>query len=139
LTGLAADERLGFPPEALDHYWEDWSVDAIQRRARNPNQVLLAARLGGELAGLLLGSVPEGGVATVVWLLVAEEFRRRGVGGGLFREACRRYRDMGCHKLRLTVPDRQTVRFYEKQGMRVEGFHPDHWWRLDFWSMGLSL
>lgn len=138
LVGLSA-EGMGFPEEALRYYRDSWSVDTIAQRARNPQQVLLAARKKGELVGLLMGMQPEGGVATIVWMLVAPEFRRQGIGCRMFEEACRRYRDMGCHKVKLTVPNKQAVRFYEKQGMQMEGFHSNHWWRLDFWSMGKFL
>jgi ribosomal protein S18 acetylase RimI-like enzyme len=132
-------EGLGFPEQALGYFRDSLTVDSIAQQAQNPKQVLLAARRKGELVGLLLGTPPEGGVATIVWVLVAPECRREGIGCQMFQEACRRYRDLGCHKVKLTVPNEQTVQFYEKQGMQVEGFHANHWWHVDFWSLGKSL
>ena len=139
LTTLSADSALGFSEEALRHYWAVWTVEAIRQRAVDPRQVLMTARVNGQLAGLLLGTSPEGGVATIIWVLVADEYRRQGVGGRMFMEACHRYRLLGCHKIKLTAPTLQAVAFYEKQGMKREGFHPDHWWRKEFWSMGMTL
>jgi len=134
------EEGIGFPEKALCYYRENWTVDIITQRARNTQQVSLAAReQKEEIVGLLLGVPAEGGVATIVWVLVAPEFQRQGIGSKMFREACRCYRGMECHKIKLTVPNKQTVRFYEKQGMQVEGFHADHWWHLDFWSMAKIL
>ncbi len=135
----SADDVLGFPRPALDHYWAVWSCQAIKMQLVNPGSVMLAARQGGRLVGILLATPPEGGVGTVIWLLVASALRGKGIGSLLFSEACLCYRRLGCHKVKLTVPSAAAVAFYEKQGMKIEGAHPDHWWRMDFWSMGLLL
>ena len=138
LTHVASEE-LGFPEEALRHYRETWTDEEIAQRAQSQEYVLLAARKDGELIGILIGTPPEGGVGTVPWLLVSPKCRGQGIGNRMFDEACSRYRAMGCHKVKLTAPNKRAVRFYEKQGMRVEGFHANHWWRLDFWALGKNL
>ena len=133
------DPALGFPQEAIHHYQDGWTEEQIRQKAADPRQILLMATDSDAPIGLLLGTAPEGGVATIIWLLVDSDSRRQGIGGLLFREACREYKSMGCHKLKLTAPTKQAVAFYTKQGMACEGVHPDHWWRMDFWSMGISL
>lgn len=138
LSRLASD-GLGFPEEALEYYRKGWTVDVMQQRARDCRQVLLAAWQGDRVVGLLQGTAPEGGIGTIIWVLVDGEHQHHGVGRQLFDEACRRYRDIGAHKVKLTVPSQDTVPFYERQGMQVEGIHRDHWWRMDFWAMGKVL
>ena len=61
------------------------------------------------------------------------------VGKALFAEAVKAYREKGAHKIKLTVPQEETVRFYEKQGMELEGVHRNHWWNHDFWAMGINI
>lgn len=138
LYDLSAD-GIGFPEEALHHYRSIWTTDAIAQAARNRQHVLIAAWEGETMVGLLLGAPSEGGVGTIIWVLVARDYQRQGIGRRLFAEACRRYRGMGSHKVKLTVPNKKTVQFYEKQGMHVEGFHVNHWWHMDVWSMGKIL
>lgn len=132
-------ESFDFPGEALQSYWQAWTVETIGRCAQNARQVLLAVWDGTEPVGLLLGTPPEGGVATIIWMLVAGKYRSQGIGGRMFKEACTRYKAIDCHKVKLTVPTEAAKKFYEKQGMVVEGFHPNHWWGKDFWSMGKQL
>lgn len=130
---------LDFPEVSLQHYRQGLSDDEILRRIRDPRHVLLVARQDGGFAGLLVGTPPEGGVGTIIWLLVVPECRNEHIGGRLFEEACRRYKAMDCHKLKLTAPTQAARQFYEKQGMTVEGFHPDHWFHISLWSLGMNL
>ncbi len=135
LSGQVPD----FPQEALRYFHGLWSEEVLAQALRDSSHLLIAAWVDKEMAGLVLGTSPEGGVGTIIWVLVAGEFQRRGIGKSLFSEACRRYLEMGAHKVKLTVPTRETVAFYEKQGMKIEGFHEDHWWHMDLWSMGKTL
>lgn len=139
LAFLVSDRELDLPKPALRYYRHMWRADAIRERAVNRRQVLLTAKIDGKLVGILFGTTPEGGVATIVWVLIATTWRRCGIGAQLFKKACDRYRRMGCHKVKLTAPTFQTVTFYERQGMKMEGYHPCHWWRKGFWSMGKVL
>ena len=116
-----------------------YAADAIKNAAAANRHVVLTGWFETELAGVLLGSSPEGGVATIIWLMVDRRYQRRGFGSTLFKYACRLYREMGCHKIKLTVSQKNTIRFYEIQGMQVEGFHKNHWWKMDMWSLGKIL
>ena len=127
-----AMRELGFPKEASGFYLEQW-------KARKREGVALEARTGGRIVGVLVGARPEGGVGTIVWLVTSPAFRNRGIGAEMFRRACGWYREMGCHKLKLMAPVKKAVQFYEKQGMRIEGYHPRHWWDMDFWSLGKKI
>lgn len=132
-------DGLGFPEEALHYFRNRWTIDVIEQAAIESQYVILGAWEGERIVGLLLGTPPEGGVGTIIWVLVAREYQRKGIGRQLFEEACERYRNMDGHKVKLTVPNKETVRFYEKLGMSVEGEHRNHWWHVDIWSMGKTL
>ncbi len=134
-----SSDGLGFGEEALQYYRDVWTTECIARASQDGRWVVLAAWEAEMMVGLLLGMPPEGGVGTIVWVLVRKDRRRQGIGRRIFEEACRRYRDMGAHKVKLTVPEKKSATFYEKQGMQIEGHHRNHWWHMDMWSMGKSL
>lgn len=132
-----------FPEAAMHEYRAMFYPETLAARLKQGRSVVLTAmqpdQRRNQLAGLLVGLPPEGGVGTIMWLLVAPESQGQGVGSALFHEACKRYREMGAHKIKLTAPNAQAVRFYERLGFHQEGFHPAHWWRQDFWALGLLL
>ena len=132
-------EGSGFSRTALEQYNQRWTAETIASAAQRKECILLAAKESGEIVGLVLGAPPEGGVATIIWLLVAPDHIRKGIGRMLFLEACHRYRSIECHKVKLTTTSRKAVGFYKTQGMHVEGYHPEHWWHMDFWSLGILL
>lgn len=129
----------GFSEGIVREYNERWSTSVLRDAVLGGRQVLLCAKDGEKIAGLTLGGVPEAGVATIVWLLVGGDYRGKGVGSDLFSVACGRYRSLGCHKIKLTTNSERAIKFYQKMGMAIEGVHPDHWWRINFWSLGMLL
>ena len=135
---MAANE-LGFSSVALDHFSQSFTDEELVRRIQCPGTPVFIAMKNDCLAGVLIGSLPEGGVGTIIWLIVFSGFRGIGLGKDLFEKACKAYSSMGCHKVKLTASTPEAVRFYEKLGMSVEGQHNNHWWMLDFWSLGKLL
>ena len=132
-------EGSGFSQAALEQYNQRWTAETIAFAAEKKEGILLAAKETGEIIGLVMGTPPEGGVATIIWLLVSPDHIRKGIGRMLFLEACHQYRSIGCHKVKLTTTSRKAVGFYKTQGMQIEGYHPEHWWHMDFWSLGILL
>ena len=135
---LIADET-SFPSKAVEYFQSSWSIESLVEAAHGKKHVLLAAWAGGKIIGVVLGVPPEGGVGTIIWVLVEGAVQGQRIGSQLFQAACTKYRKIGCHKIKLTVPDENTVKFYEKQAMTVEGIHKNHWWGVDMWSMGKIL
>ena len=139
LLDRVCEERFDFPEGAMDAYRRMFEGETFGQWLRRPGTVFLAAREGERLQGFLAGLPPEGGVGTIMWLLVAQEARARGAGAALRDAACHRYEMFGAHKIKLTAPTSEAVSFYEHMGFKKEGFHPDHWWGCDFWSLGYHL
>ena len=129
----------GFPREAVVAYLEPWTTGQLRARLEGGQGVMIAAFAGTETVGLVSGAPPEAGVGTVAWLLVDADWRGRRVGQALYGAACDAYRSLGAHKMKLTAPSERAARFYERCGMRVEGFHPAHWYRADFFALGVQL
>ncbi len=128
---------IKLPEAAIQHYINQWTIDRMKSCV--DSWVFIEAREQDKLEGVVLGTPVEGGVGTIIWLLVNNHKQKKGVGSILFREACRIYKEKGAHKVKLTVPDELTIDFYVKQGMKLEGVHKNHWWNCDFWAMGIQL
>lgn len=136
LIDAVAQGEIGMPPAAFDGY-----RDLIESAVKNPTgtNLFLGSRHNSSISGVLLCTRPEGGVATIIWLIVSPRHRGLGHGAALFHKACTWAKGCGGHKIKLTASSRKAVRFYEHLGMTVEGFHRSHWWKLDFWSLGMQV
>ncbi len=130
-------ESLPFPDEAIRNYNNIWNEDFVNSNLNKA--VFIGAWEKNQLIGLVLGTNIEGGVGTIIWVLVDNKFHKKGIGSKLIKMSLNVYKKRGAHKVKLTVPEKETVKFYEKQGMNVEGVFKNHWWNMDFWSMGKTI
>lgn len=121
--------------EGLQAYKKSWTEQSLKTRIQLNADLLFLAWDGSMPIGLVSGPSPEGGVGTIIWMLVSENYRNKKIGKHLLLHACQFYQHLGCHKLKLTAPSERAKEFYLKQGMILEGFHPNHWWKTDFWSL----
>jgi GNAT superfamily N-acetyltransferase len=129
-----------FPPEAIEKYAAEWTAEIITERAVAGRFVLDGAfNTNGEALGLLFGAPEESGVGTVIWLGVAAGQRSTGIGAKLMQAAFAEYQARGCHKVKVYTETEEAKQFYLKLGMQTEGFHPRHWWQVNFWSLGKQL
>ena len=78
----------------------------------------LAAEVGGRLVGFAAFHIV-GGVGHLDQLLVAKEYRRRGIGSRLLKECEARCRAEGCHKMTVETAEYQAWGFYEKHGFKL--------------------
>ncbi|MBO6556827.1 MAG: GNAT family N-acetyltransferase [Pseudomonadales bacterium] len=131
-------ESIELPEKALTHYAHQFNEQQVAELSELW-LFLVCVSETGEIEGLILGSPQEGGVATIVWLLVSKNSQGLGLGKKLFANACDHYRRKGAHKLKLTTSEETTTNYYKTLGMRLEGIHKNHWWEHDFWAMGLDL
>lgn len=132
-------EFLIFPTNALETYKKAWSYKKIEERITASSDLFLVAWDNQLPIGLISGSPPEGGVGTIIWLMVDKNYRNKKIGSYLLSLAKQFYQNLGCHKIKLTAPTKRAKEFYLKQGMMLEGFHAKHWWKIDFWSLAQSI
>ena len=132
------ESTIKLPIEAKDSYKQQWSTEKLITQI-GKWLFLIATDENNNTIGVILGTPIEGGVGTIIWVLVDNTSQQKRVGSQLFEIAKEWYKNKGAHKIKLTVPDRETVEFYTKQGMVLEGEHLNHWWNADFWSMGKNL
>jgi RimJ/RimL family protein N-acetyltransferase len=126
-------------------------VDRERRRRRfaedleRDDTVQLVADAGGQLVGQLGLVLARYGVADL-GMLVADGWRRRGVGGALLRAGIDWARQAGAHKVALQVwpHNRAAIALYERFGFQHEGRLRRHYRRRsgELWDaivMGLPL
>jgi ribosomal protein S18 acetylase RimI-like enzyme len=93
----------------------------IRQKLAVQRELFFVARLGGRLAGTVMGGY-DGHRGWVYSLAVRPDLRRRGVGTALMRHLERELASWGCPKINLQVlaTNVATVAFYEKLGYSVE-------------------
>ena len=104
--------------------------EALQVIQRNPNQIILAARIEGRLVGSVLGVACQmlfgqcKSFAVVEDVVVDADHRRRGVGTALMREIERWALGRNCsYILLITDDDREEAqRFYESLGYQTDHY-----------------
>jgi GNAT superfamily N-acetyltransferase len=128
-----------YTADALSAYRKAWTREKILQKINDQTDFLLCAWDGDNPVGLISGPSPEGGVATIVWLLVDTDYQGKKIGSQLLAQASQYYKSIGCHKLKLTAPSEKARDFYLREGMVQEGFFPSHWWKADFWALGMPL
>ena len=137
LFAAVADERDGIasePPIDVEERAASWSLDGT-----------LVAKARGEIIGLLHVEQSRFGVGEI-GMLVAREWRGRGVCGVLLAAAIEWAREQGLHKLSLGVftHNAAAIGLYRKFGFVEEGLRVKHYRRAsgELWDsieMGLLL
>jgi len=136
---LLLDNFPMFSEAAIAAYEQSWAIDRLGLRIANEKELLLIAWENQTPIGVISGTPPEGGVGTIIWLIVHRNARGKNLGKILLEKARQHYLSLGCHKMKLTAPSVAAKEFYLKQGMELEGFHKAHWYKIDFWALGETL
>ena len=128
-------------PDARKYFLQQWKEQDLSEACRvDAECVVISASDDLEtVIGFLYGGRLEGGVGTVFWLGVDPGHRRNGIGHDLLVQAEIDFADRGAHKVKLFCNTSMARKFYLRCGYQEEGFHPNHWWNMDCWSMGKSL
>ncbi len=134
IRDATAGEIAGFQAEEWARYDEEVGVRWDSRRYQ------LAAELDGKLVGIAVYHIV-GGVGHLDQLLVAKDYRGRGIGSQLLAEFERRCRAAGCHKLTLETAgyQAQARRLYEEHGFKVACTLRDNKFHRDWYLMEKAL
>lgn len=126
IVRLLADDPLGATRETPGDEIPEAYFAAFAAIAKDPNNTVVVADVGGEVAGTLqLTFIPGltytgGERAQIEGVRVAAEQRGAGLGQAMITWAIDRARERGCRVVQLTT-DRQrpdAIRFYQKIGFR---------------------
>ncbi len=138
--GIEVEITLALRADTATETWEaeEWARYSRRRygdgfRADRPYH--LAARAGGELAGVAGGDV-RGLVCHLARLIVAPSWRSMGVGGHLLRAVERLASERGCSRVRLeALAGGAAEGFYLRHGYEVAALLPAWREELDFVMM----
>lgn len=100
--------------------WNDPHLDILRKLAIQ-RELFLVAVIDGSIVGTAMTGY-DGHRAWVYYVAVRPEKRRKGIGTALMRRVEKELALRGCPKLNLQVraSNRETVRFYEHLGYKVE-------------------
>ncbi|WP_461535150.1 GNAT family N-acetyltransferase [Spongorhabdus nitratireducens] len=132
LISMLANDPLGSQREDSTRPLNQAYISAFEAIENDPNNQLLVAEQGGQLAGMLQLTFIPYLTHTGSWrcliegVRVHEAFRGRGLGEQMFRHAITLAREKGCNVVQLTSDKQRpdAIRFYEKLGFKAthEGF-----------------
>ena len=123
LDAIARLERESFPGDQV-------SRRSLSQFLRAPHRPVIAAAIGGDLAGYALLSLRKRARAARIYSIAVDaRFSRRGVGAALLR-SCEQYARLhGRSELTLEVryDNAPAIALYEKWGFRQFGEHEDYY------------
>ncbi|HET7559973.1 MAG TPA: GNAT family N-acetyltransferase [Limnochordia bacterium] len=123
----------------LDEAWGDYALEmlaGLPARTDAIDAFAVCAEADGLLVGAAVAKI-DGGVAELEELIVAPDWRGRGVGRELLQRFEARSRELGCHKARVrTLSMGPQERFYLKAGYHVEARFPNDFMGLDWVWLG---
>lgn len=128
-----------FPQEAKAVYLKSLNIDNLKNKLITGNEIILLAESQSQICGFLFGGVPEGGIGTIIWLIVGSDYQGLGIGSLLLKSCITTYQGLNTHKVKLTVHDNRALKFYLREGFSIEGHHPNHWWGIDFYSLAYPI
>lgn len=106
--------------EPKPEFWRE----CFERQGTDPNSTFLVAKSGGAVAGYAIGTIKtwEFGAPTCGWvetIIVAPEFRARGIGRRLFDSVVDHFKASGISTVRtmLHIDDYALMSFFRTQGM----------------------
>ena len=132
LVDMLADDELGAEREDASRPLNQNYRDAFSSIDKDPNNELIVAEQGGELAGMLQLTFIPYLTHTGSWrcliegVRIAKHYRGQGLGSELLNWAITRARQRGCRLVQLTSDKKrpEALRFYAALGFEAthEGF-----------------
>jgi len=99
--------------------WNDPHRD-IARKLLVQRELFLVGKIDGKIVGTVMAGY-EGHRGWVNYLAVDSDFRKRGLGRALMKEAERRLVEIGCPKVNLQIrnENEEAMAFYERLGFEL--------------------
>jgi len=94
----------------------------IQQRMTNPSQLFLVASVGSHAVGSALADISDD-CGHLDYVAVHQEFRRKGIGADLVRQAEKKLTEMGCDNMFIDIDsaDEAMMSFFSSLGYRMQG------------------
>ncbi len=131
----ATSEDFGRICELLQQLWPDKKIDkgalktVMNRALRSSQDIYLCAEIDSGIAGFCSLTIKnslwqEANIGTISEMVVAEAFRKRGIGTALLGTIVDMARQRGCRRIELdsAFHREEAHRFYEKAGFEKRAY-----------------
>ena len=99
----------------------DYNKENISNCLKQEKLIFLILKINKKIIGFLIGTHPYGGVSSIIWISINEEFQKRGMGSTLLKAYEKYIKKEKAHKVILGVTDKDNFNFYQKNGYKVYG------------------
>jgi GNAT superfamily N-acetyltransferase len=103
------------------------------------NKIFVIAMFESVIVGLAIATKPEGGVGTILWLIVKKSHYKKGIGTILIKKIIKEYKNNKAHKIKITTPIKKNINFYKKFSFEIECYLKKHWWKKNFWQLSRKI
>lgn len=110
-----------YSPEVAEYQWRRHRKNYLLKAVKTGEETVFVAKIQEKIVAILVADRPLGGVANCGWLIVAPEFRSKGLGTRMLEFWEKWAKKAKCHMLTLTS-DARNLKFYEKRGFKEYGF-----------------
>lgn len=125
-----------YSKKSIDFFLKkEWTEERIKKSIKSKAVIFLLAFEEDKVVGYLIGGHPFGGIASIMWLAVSDDYQGRGIGKKIMSAFISLVKKEKAHKVILSVTDRKNIGFYEKIGFRMECFIKKDYFGLDTWWM----
>lgn len=125
-----SEDYFDYSAKILEMMSADMPDESLKTGIKKRERILYLALNGGNIIGYLLTIKISGGVAFGHWMVVDENFQRKGVGTSLLRQWEDDVIFLGAHMLELYTTQ-NNVKFYLKQGFTMGEEIVGGWYGLD--------
>lgn len=116
-----------------------WTKKIIEGSIKGYYTIYILAFDKEKIVGYLIGTHHFGGVATIMWVAVDDDFQGRGIGRKLIDKFISILKKEGGHKINLTVTNKKNIGFYKKLGFEIQCFSKRDYFGLDSYSMSKEI
>lgn len=114
-------------------------IQEIKNKFYFSNKFFIIAKIDSVVVGLIIATKPEGGVGTILWLIVKKSHYKKGIGTILIKKIIKEYKNNKAHKIKVTTPIKVNINFYKKFNFEVECYLKKHWWKKNFWQLSRKI
>jgi len=114
---------------------KEWTKERTKNAIKGKHVIILLALDKEKIVGYLIGGHHFGGITSMMWITVDDDYQGRGIGRKLMNKFISLSKKEGAHKIVLTVTIKDNIGFYEKLGFKVQCFSKKDYFGLDSYIM----
>lgn len=118
---------------------KEWTKERIINSIKENYAIFLLVFKEEKILGYLIGSHHFGGIATVMWIAVDNNYQGQGIGRKLINKYISILKKEKAHKVNLTVTNKKNIDFYEGLGFKIQCLSKRDYFGLDSYLMSKDI